>query len=102
MPKIIIHRIPEMENRFRAIHLEVDGKRVAKITHGEKQVIEVPVGKHSLQAKIDWGKSNLVELDLGEQDELEYELKKGKGSVLYRAFLGYEHYLSLELKSPSM
>ena len=53
MPIVTINRISEHENRFRKIRLEVNGKLFAKINNSEKQKLELPYGKHYIQAKID-------------------------------------------------
>ena len=95
MPKIIINRISEYENRARKIKIEIDGTLVAKIKNGETCELEVSAGKHHIQAKIDWCTSNLLELETDKDSEIHLELRKGLGSALYRTFFGYKAYLQL-------
>lgn len=96
MPIVTINRISEYENRFRKIRLEVNGKLFAKINNGEKQKLELPCGKHYIQAKIDWCTSNILEVELVE--DIDVKLMKGKGPTLYRTTFGYKKYLLLQLE----
>ncbi len=93
MPIITINRIREFENRFRKIRIEIDGKLAGKIKNGEKKQFTVSHGKHYIQAKIDWCTSNILEIN--STQEVNIELCKGEGSVLYRTISGYKEYLKL-------
>jgi len=95
MPKILIHRISEFENRARKIKIELDGKPVAKIKNGEKLKLDVPSGKHTIQAKIDWCSSNLLDLDVDDSSKIELALSSGDGASLVRVLFRTKEYLKL-------
>jgi len=95
MPKLLIHRISEFENRARKIKIELDGTPFAKIKNGEDLELEIPSGKHTLQAKIDWCSSNLIELDIDNSSKIKVVLSSGSGSALYRMIFSTKDYLKL-------
>ena len=64
MPQIEITRSSEYANRLRDIKLFIDNQHVGSIANGKTEVFEVPEGSHTIQAKIDWGRSNIVTVEL--------------------------------------
>ena len=97
MPILNINRVSEYENKTRKIRIEVDGKLITKIKNGENIALKLSTGQHFIQAKIDWCSSNLLEIEMEEHSEINIELKKGEGSVIYRVTFGYKEYLQLTL-----
>jgi hypothetical protein len=95
MPTLTINRISEYENKGRKIRIEIDGKLVTKIKNGENLSLELSSGKHSLQAKIDWCSSNVLEIEMKEHTNINVELRKGLRSAIYRITFGYKAYLQL-------
>lgn len=93
MPILTINRANEYENKGRKIQILINDKSVAKIKNGEMLKLELPSGKHMIQAKIDWCYSNILELELNKDTNI--KLGKGKGSALYRITFGYKNYLQL-------
>lgn len=95
MPKLSIHRISEFENRARKIKLEIDGLPVCTIKNGEHITLDVPLGKHSLQAKIDWCSSNRIEWDATADSHPKIMLSSGDGFSLFRTMFRPHAYLKL-------
>lgn len=68
MPKLIIERASEWNNRAREIGIYIDGAKVASISNGKIIDLEVEAGKHQIEAKIDWCRSQAIEIDLKENE----------------------------------
>ncbi|MEP3210827.1 MAG: hypothetical protein ABJN95_16615 [Maribacter sp.] len=100
MPKLSIKRISEFENRARKIQINLDGKIVATIKNGEQLELDVPTGKHTVQAKIDWCSSNLIEFEADTLSHIALELKSGDGPSLFRIIFRAKEYLKLTKMSP--
>jgi hypothetical protein len=64
MPKILISRSKEYTNRFRQATIYLDGEKIGSIGNGDTKSFDVPDGKHSLYAKIDWGSSRPLDFSL--------------------------------------
>ena len=62
MQKLIIKRSSEWTNKFRAIAIYLDGKKIGDIEYGEIKEFEIEPGIHNIKAKIDWCRSNSLEL----------------------------------------
>ncbi len=95
MPKLIIHRISEFENRARKIKIELNGELAVTIKNGETLELDIPSGTHTIQAKIDWCSSNLLELEANDTSSIEVVLSSGEGSSLYRVIFKLKEYLKL-------
>ncbi len=74
MSTIQIHRSSEWVNRLRAIKIFLDDKEIGEIGHAESKSFEIPAGTHTLQAKIDWCKSNLYPFMIEEDWKMEFDL----------------------------
>lgn len=95
MPKLSIQRTSEFENRARKINIEINGELVCKIKNGEHISLDIPSGKHSIQAKIDWCTSNRLELDVEDTSHLKIVLSSGDGPGLFRFLFKTNEYLKL-------
>lgn len=51
-------------DRIRAYKVVLDGKVVGEIKNGQKLDFDVAPGKHRLNLKIDWCRSNIVEFEM--------------------------------------
>jgi hypothetical protein len=65
---VTIIRDSSVVNGTRAFKVILDGKQVAKIKNGERIELDVAPGDHSLLLKIDWCRSNIVELRADSED----------------------------------
>ena len=95
MPKLQINRISEFKNRARKINIKLDNESIAKIKNGEKLELDIPVGTHTLQAKIDWCSSNLLELEMDDSSTIVVVLSSGDGSSLMNSLFKTKEYLKL-------
>jgi hypothetical protein len=69
MAEIVVTRPDERwANRVRSYKIVVDGQVLASLRRGEDAAVAVAAGHHTVRAKIDWGRSRDVDLDLGEND----------------------------------
>lgn len=61
-----------LRDRARSYYIVVDGEPVAKIKRGQRVEIPVSSGQHEVFARINWGSSVTVDLDVhsGEKAEL--------------------------------
>jgi hypothetical protein len=57
-------------DRLRSYKVVVDGQTAATLRRGEDVVVPVPAGHHAVKAKIDWGRSREIDLELGERDRV--------------------------------
>ncbi len=74
MTKIIIKRNSEWNNKVREIGIYVDGEKVGTINDGETQEYEIESGKHEVFAKIDWCRSQKIELNTSENETVTLKL----------------------------
>ena len=68
MTKIKIERNSEWNNKTREIGIYIDGEKVGTINDGETQDYAVENGKHEVYAKIDWCRSQKIELNVAENE----------------------------------
>ena len=69
MAEIVLSRPDEpWANRVRGYKIVVDGDVLASLRRGEDATVAVAAGHHTVRAKIDWGRSKDVDLELGEND----------------------------------
>ena len=60
---IRIKRDSGYADRFREYKVMLDDNIIGSIKNGAVQTLEVPPGKHRLQLKLDWCRSNTVEFE---------------------------------------
>tara|TARA_B110000503_G_scaffold133608_1_gene211405 strand:+ start:965 stop:1378 length:414 start_codon:yes stop_codon:yes gene_type:complete len=78
MPKIIIKRVSEWNNRFRNIGVYVNGEKLGVIKNGEIAEYEIEPCRHELSAKIDWCGSQSLTLELKAGQSVGVELSSFK------------------------
>ena len=97
MTKLIIKRTSEWNNRMRNIGIYLDGEKIGVIGNGEVKEFEVESGEHTLKAKIDWCGSEILKINLSDNETKKIKLsgfKFGKFmmpmaiviSIIYFAF----------------
>ncbi|HEY7455804.1 MAG TPA: hypothetical protein VH703_00890 [Solirubrobacterales bacterium] len=59
-------------DRGREYRVDIDRKKVGSIRIGESQIFTVPPGRHTLQLKQDWGASEKLQVDLGDNDQAQF------------------------------
>ena len=104
MAEIVVSRPAEKwANRFRSFKIIVDGKTVASLHGGEEASLSVGAGRHMVWARIDWGRSPGVAVQLGESDRAYLRCKTGfeapnlfPKALLY-ATIWRKRYLDLEV-----
>lgn len=57
-------------DRFRAYRIEVDGVERGKLRRGQTLRIDVAPGVHAIRARIDWQGSEVVHVDVPQEDEV--------------------------------
>ena len=62
MAIISIKRKKEYNNHLKDFKIFIDGKLEGKIASGEMKNFEVPVGQHTILAKVDWCSSSEVSI----------------------------------------
>lgn len=92
-------------DRRRAYRVLIDGRKVGKIASGESKAFDVQPGRHELQLKIDWGSSEKLQVDVGDDGQAAFvcgpritdndvSLKVGLRGM-YWATLGRGRYIDL-------
>ena len=74
MPKLIIKRTSEWNNRMRGIVIFLDGKKIGVIRNGELKEFEIEPGEHNIKAKIDWCGSEKLLINLADNEVKKIEL----------------------------
>jgi hypothetical protein len=59
-------------DRLREYRIFIDGQQVGDIKPGETEVFTLPPGRHELRLKIDWGSSEKLQVDLGDNDRAQF------------------------------
>jgi hypothetical protein len=75
--KIILRRKSEFMNRTRGIRIFIDGVEVGKITNGNTEEYFVNPGVHTMQCKIDWCSSPVMDLTINSDESKFLELRSG-------------------------
>jgi hypothetical protein len=92
-------------DRGREYRVDIDGKNVGSIKIGETKVFTIPSGPHELQLKQDWGSSEKLQVDLGDNDRAQFvcapRIKQNEETamvgfrVAYWATIGSRRYIDL-------
>lgn|SRR3989338_2972024 len=69
---IRIKRDTGYADRLRAYKVVLDGNVIGEIRNGQQVEFDVESGKHMLNLKIDWCRSNIVEFEI-KQDSVQFE-----------------------------
>lgn len=103
MPQIEITRSSEYANRLRSIQIFIDDKPVGSISNGETKSFDVSEGSHTIQAKIDWGRSNIASIEVGKDGRKSLKMTSfakhnplGTLAAIYYTTIASDRYLRLE------
>lgn len=77
MATLRIQRARDSAAVFRRMKVLVDGKVVARLKRGERQVHTVDTGEHALQAKMDWTTSEPLLVVVMPDDDVSVEVAIG-------------------------
>lgn len=98
-----ITRLTSYPDRLRVYKIVVDGKEMGFIRAGETVQVSVEPGNHRINLKIDWCRSNIIEIVA--KAETEYKLECGSSLSGWRIFLAllyitfwWDNYLWIRLK----
>ena len=93
----------EYANRLRDIKVFINNLHVGSIANGKTEVFEVPEGNHTVQAKIDWGRSNIVSVELTGDEKKAFRMTSfakhnplGTFAAIYYTTIASDRYLRLE------
>ena len=78
MAKLTVHRPKKYNNRHKNIEIYISGQLTCKIKDGETIDVMPGAGKQSIYAKIDWVKSNTINLDI---ERLEAQKSKAERNI---------------------
>ena len=95
---IHVHRVSnKWVDRLRAYRILVDGQERGKVSRGESVVLDVEPGAHEVQARIDWCRSPVFQLELaaGEQAHLECRPNASGPTALWYITAGFGRYMAL-------
>lgn len=105
MATLQITRSSEYANRLRKIKLFLDSVELDTISNGESKDFKIAGGKHKLQAKIDWCKSNKFSFEIEENDITSVTLTSfakhnplGSLATIYYVTFGASKYLHIQEK----
>lgn len=96
MAKIIINRSSEFSNKLRSIEIYLNEKKIGDIADGESKEFEVEEGEYRLRAKIDWCRSNFIDLKVNSDETLRFNLSgRNPFLALFYITFGKDQYLEL-------
>jgi hypothetical protein len=75
--KIILRRKSEFMNRTRGIRVFIDGMEMGKIANGSTEEYTITPGMHTMQCKIDWCSSHLIDLAVNSDESKFMEVRSG-------------------------
>lgn len=97
MAKIIINRSSEFSNGLRSIEILLNNNNIGEMKDGESKEFEIAPGSYTLKAKIDWCSSNLINLNIKNDDIIRYNLSgRNPFLALFYILFGKDHYLELK------
>jgi len=82
MPTINLRRGSDSA-ALRRMRIEVDGETVARLRCNASEAVDVPVGVHTLRARMDWTRSEPLQVTLSDGDSVAVET-----AITWRAFTG--------------
>lgn len=74
MGKLTIKRTNQYANKLRKIQVFLDDEKFCAISNGEIKSFDIPDGQHTLFAKIDWCKTEPVNINIDSSREKIFEL----------------------------
>jgi len=92
-------------DRGREYRVDIDGQKVGSIKIGETKVFTLPPGRHELRLKQDWGASEKLQVELGDNDRAQFvcapRIKQNEETMMvgvraiYWTTLGCRRYIDL-------
>jgi hypothetical protein len=77
--RIVVERPnTSIRGRMRRYKIAVDGRVVGKIAAGGELTVDVPVGPHTVQGKLDWGRSPAVTVEVSEGSNVHLIIRPGR------------------------
>ena len=86
MGRLIFSRSRHSSDPLWRFHVMIDGQRFASIDSGQTLVMELPPGHHEVMARIDWCRSNRLEIEVGPQGTDFLEVGSNIGMWYYLLF----------------
>ena len=74
MPKLLVTRTSEWNNRMREIGIYLNNEKIGVIGNGEIKEFEVTGGMYVIRAKIDWCGSNHIEVIISDDETTSVEV----------------------------
>jgi hypothetical protein len=71
--RIILTRVVDYFAMWRKYRVFVDGQKVGTILYRKTEYLSVRPGRHRVQVRIDWWRSNLVSIDIAEGEDIYLE-----------------------------
>ena len=72
MATLRITRSNEYANRIRNIKILLNGAEIGTVKNAETKDFSINAGNHSLQARVDWGTSNIESFTIAENETREF------------------------------
>ncbi|MGD7428285.1 hypothetical protein [Ralstonia pseudosolanacearum] len=93
---LIFQRTKGFQDAMRNYSILVDGHTVGEIGKDSEISISVDAGKHILEAKIDWGRSKPLEINIKDNETQRFLVENsGQFSTLYSITFGRKSYLQI-------
>ncbi len=88
-------------DRWRSYAVEIDGKKVGRVRLGRRLVVDVPSGRHTVQARIDWTGSSRVLVDVPNDGEVVLTVHTTGAALDPSQLLTRDKWLTLSVSLPS-
>jgi hypothetical protein len=96
---ITIRRSDQVADATRTYKILLDGAQIGQIRRGESKQFDAPLGRHTLQLKVDWCASQPLELDLAEEP-MTFECGSNADKSSLAAFFKSKDYIWLRAVRP--
>jgi hypothetical protein len=85
-------------DRFRSYELVVDGRTVARLKNGKSASVTVEPGDHRVSMRIDWCRSNAIDVIVGDGERASFECRPNGSIFLLPLYVTVfaSRYLELE------
>ena len=100
---IKIVRSSQYADMLRSYRIMLNGETVGSIARDSVLEIVAPAGKATIEARIDWGRSQPLTIDARPDETIEIEVSNPWGSALaiWAITFGRNSYLALRQRSPA-
>ena len=79
---IIVRRQPFKRDRFRAYRIRIDGKTMGKVKFDSRLDLELPAGRHTVQATMDWTSTEPLSINISPGVDTIVSVQPTMGSIL--------------------